>query len=98
MGGLKENKYCDDEDKVWIINCNGKESKPQFVSAKNASNERFPELNFEDQEKEFIVQFANLSDLVGCRDCGKPFNVHVTNLNRTKRIPATIKHEKIWNQ
>lgn len=92
MGGLKENKYCDDDQKEWIINCNGKESKPRFVSAKNAVLEKFPEINFEADDKEFIVQFANISDLVACRDCGKEFDVHVTNLNRSKRIPATIKH------
>lgn len=94
MSGSKANKYCDDETKVWVINCNGKESSPAFVSARNANLERCPELNFEADEKEFIVQFANLSDLVACRDCGKDFDVHVTNLNRTKRIKATIRHEK----
>lgn len=90
----KENKYCDDENKRWVVECNGKESTPKFISGRNAVLEKFPEINFEDEGKEFIVQFDNISDLVACRDCGKTFKVHVTNLNRTKRIPATIRHEK----
>lgn len=92
----KENKYCDDYSKIWIVTCNGKESQPKFLSARNANREVAPELNFESDEKEFIVQFDNLSDLVACRDCGKPFDIHVTNLNRTKRIKGTIKHVKKW--
>lgn len=91
----KENKYCDDDSKQWIVNCNGKESKPIFISAKNGSHEKFPELNFEADEKEFIIQFENLSDLYACRDSGKTLNVYVTNLNRTRRIKATIQFKKI---
>lgn len=90
----KENKYCDDDSKTWVVICNGKESTPKFISAKNAHHERFPELNFESDEKEFIVQFENFSDLYACRDSGKELNIHVCNLNRTKRIQGTIKHVK----
>lgn len=91
----KENKYCDDDSKIWTINCNGKEIRPSFVSGKNAMHDKFPELNFEEDGKEFILQFENGSDLVGCRDSGKDFTAYVCNLNRTKRIKATVKHQKL---
>lgn len=90
----KENKYCDDDSKTWIIICNGKESRPEFISAKNANRDVFPELNFKSEDKEFIVQFSNSTDLLACRDSGKEFDAHVTNLNRSKRIKAKVRHER----
>lgn len=91
----KENKYCDDDSKIWIITCKGKETAPKFVSGRNANRDKFPELNFEQDGKEFILQFENSSDLVGCRDSGRSFSAYVCNLNRNKRIHAIVRHQKI---
>lgn len=89
----KENLYCDNPDKVWVVTYGGNTFTPLLVSAKNGKRETYPELNFEANEKEFIVQFDNFTDLYACRDSGVEVNIHVTNLNRTKRIKGTISHQ-----
>lgn len=94
----KENKYCDDYSKIWIITSNEKDFIPSFVSSKNASREAYPELNFQHEEKEFIIQFENLSDLVACRDNGKEYAVRMFDLNRSKFKKVTIKHQKYDDQ
>lgn len=93
----KENCYCDDPNKVWKIIYKGISFDGTFVSAKNARREIFPELNFEAEGKEFIVQFDNFTDLWAARDTGNYTDCHVTNLNRSKRIKGVIKNIKKCN-
>lgn len=88
----KENGYLDDERKHWVVSYNDNTFVAEFVSARNSFKQVAPEINFVANDKEFIVQFNNSTDLIAARDSQHIVNVHVLPLKRSKRIPATIVH------
>lgn len=89
----KDNFYCDDPRKQWIVSYNGNTFSASFVSARNAQRMVAPELNFQANDKEFIIQFDNATDMIAARDSGKPVDINVVSLNRNKRIPGNIIHK-----
>lgn len=89
----KDNFYCDDPRKQWIVSYNGNTFAASFVSARNAQRMVTPELNFQANDKEFIIQFDNASDLIAARDASRIVDINVVSLKRNKRIPGTIIHK-----
>lgn len=92
---MKEEKhYLDDPAKDWIVTYNGNTFPASFVSARNALRMVMPEINFQANDVEFIIQFANSTDLIAARDSGRAVDINVLNLKRNKRIPGAIIHRK----
>lgn len=91
----KQNHYCDDPRKEWIVTYNGITFAASLVSTRNAQKMTFPELNLDYAGKEFIIQFDNATDLIAARDSGRVLDINVVNLKRSKRIPGTIIHKQI---
>lgn len=88
----KEDYFCDNPLREWVVSYGGNTFVASYVSARNARRELFPELNLEANGKEFIVQFDNFTDIAAARDTGKELHMHVMNLSKTKRVLGEIKH------